>query len=124
MRPVSQRDWPRMRHGGAAVADVGGAPPMVPLWAAIAYLSSLLPFVLGRLNTTDGLITFTVTLALLSFRSFVRARDNGEPGGGALTSFGSALALGMLAKGLIGIVLPGMVIFGARPRHRGRAAVS
>ncbi len=60
---------------------------------------------LGRYNVTDGVLTFGMTLALVSMRAFFR--DERPVLSLALLGLGCALAV--LAKGLIGIVLPGLV---------------
>ncbi len=75
------------------------------LWAALILLSAPLSFVLGRYNVTDGVLTFGMTLALVSMRAFFR--DERPMWSLALLGLGCALAV--LAKGLIGIVLPGLV---------------
>ncbi len=75
------------------------------LWAALILLSAPLSFVLGRYNVTDGVLTFGMTLALVAMRAFFR--DERPMWSLALLGLGCALAV--LAKGLIGIVLPGLV---------------
>jgi 4-amino-4-deoxy-L-arabinose transferase-like glycosyltransferase len=124
--PYMARLVSRLATAGTAalLLFLEGVPATAGLWAALIYLSSLLPFVMGRINTIDPLITFALTFTLMAFRSFVRARARGGPAGTALSVFGVGLALGMLAKGLIGVVLPGIVvcvwcaITGAWPRLR------
>src|SRR5664279_1310137 len=75
------------------------------LWAALILLSAPLSFVLGRYNVTDGVLTFGMTLALVSMRAFFRD----ERPMWSLAMLGLGCALAVLAKGLIGIVLPGLV---------------
>jgi 4-amino-4-deoxy-L-arabinose transferase-like glycosyltransferase len=75
------------------------------LWAALILLSAPLSFILGRYNVTDGVLTFGMTLALVSMRAFFRD----ERPMWSLAFLGLGCALAVLAKGLIGIVLPGLV---------------
>jgi len=79
------------------------------LWAALILLSAPLSFVLGRYNVTDGVLTFAMTLTLVAMRSFFQRRDRGESAIWALAALGLGAGLAVLAKGLIGIVLPGLV---------------
>lgn len=79
------------------------------LWAALILLSAPLSFVLGRYNVTDGVLTFGMTLTLVSIRSFLKRRERGEGAMLALAMIGLGSALAVLAKGLVGIVLPGLV---------------
>lgn len=80
------------------------------LWAALIFLSAPLSFVLGRYNLTDGMLTLALTGAFFALRRFLAARERGARGTGALAALGACVALAMLAKGLIGIVFPGLVL--------------
>ncbi len=71
--------------------------PTTRLWAALIFLSSTLPFVLGRINLTDGFVSFGLTLTL-SMRNFLIARDNNESETEPLSSDW------VLSKGVIGIL--------------------
>lgn len=98
--------------GTAAVLLVGletAALPAWGLWAAVIFLSSPLGFVLARYDITDGILTFALTLAFFALRRFLLRREAGERAAGALALLGAGAALAMLAKGLIGIVFPGLV---------------
>jgi 4-amino-4-deoxy-L-arabinose transferase-like glycosyltransferase len=98
--------------GTAAVLVVGLWSPALPtwgLWAALVFLSAPLSFVLGRYNITDGVLTFCLTLSFFALRGFLRRREEGRGARGALALLGLAVALAMLAKGLIAIVFPGLV---------------
>ncbi|WP_136515895.1 glycosyltransferase family 39 protein [Geomonas edaphica] len=63
----------------------------------------------SRVNITDIPLTFTMTVALGSY--ILAARDADRPRPGYYYLFYLFAALAVLAKGLIGIVLPGAVIF-------------
>ena len=98
--------------GTAAILLVGLASETLPtwgLWAALIFLSAPLSFVLGRYNITDGILTFAMTLAFFALRSFLIRRDAGRSARGPLALLGLGAALAMLAKGLVGIVFPGLV---------------
>lgn len=84
--------------------------PAAGLWAALVYISALLPFALGRINLTDGLVSGLLALTFFLIRDFFAERARG---GSALKEqllIGVAAALAMLAKGLIALVLPGLVL--------------
>lgn len=91
------------------VALEGSALPGWGLWAALIFLSSPLAFVLARYNIIDGLLTFAMTLSFFALRRFLLRRERGERATGALAVLGIGVALATLAKGLIGIVFPGLV---------------
>ncbi|HEX6964985.1 MAG TPA: phospholipid carrier-dependent glycosyltransferase [Gemmatimonadaceae bacterium] len=98
--------------GTAAILVVGlesAALPTWGLWAALIFLSAPLSFVLGRYNVTDGVLTFGMTLAFFALRAFLLRREEGRSAQGPLALLGLGAALAMLAKGLIGIVFPGLV---------------
>lgn len=63
----------------------------------------------SRVNITDIPLTFTMTVALGSY--ILAARDADHPRPGYYYLFYLFAGLAVLAKGLIGIVLPGAVIF-------------
>lgn len=63
----------------------------------------------SRMNITDIPLTFTMTAALGSY--ILAARDAEQPRAGYYYLFYLFAALAVLAKGLIGMVLPGAVIF-------------
>jgi len=99
--------------GTAALLVVELETPALPgwgLWAALILLSAPLSFVLGRYNLTDGVLTLALTGAFFALRRFLAAREAGAPARGALAALGAWVALAMLAKGLIGIVFPGLVL--------------
>jgi 4-amino-4-deoxy-L-arabinose transferase-like glycosyltransferase len=73
--------------------------------AAFVLATSLLHFAVGQINITDMALSFFVTVALVAFK-FAE-----EGSRGLLLIFYAAMALATLTKGLIGIVLPGTVLF-------------
>lgn len=74
--------------------------------AGVVTATSLLYFAIGTINITDMPLSFFLTLA---FASFYAAHVKEEKKYYLLFYFASAMAL--LTKGLIGVVLPGAVIF-------------
>ncbi|MCG3205078.1 MAG: Undecaprenyl phosphate-alpha-4-amino-4-deoxy-L-arabinose arabinosyl transferase [Elusimicrobia bacterium] len=89
---------------GTTVSPLGG------LWGGLIFISSLLPFALGRINLTDGVVSFFLTLTLFGVMGFFRERAAGRPGTGFQWLVGFAAALAMLSKGLLALVLPGLVL--------------
>ncbi len=80
------------------------------LCAAVVYLSALLPFSLARVNITDHILTFGLTLALLSFRD-VLITENGAPHKTLdIFKIWLGVSIAFLAKGLIGLVLPAIIV--------------
>ena len=99
--------------GTAAIVAFELETPALPgwgLWAALMLLSAPLSFVLGRYNVTDGLLTCAMTGAFFALRRFLVARERGARAPVALAALGACAALAVLAKGLIGIVFPGLVL--------------
>lgn len=99
--------------GTAAIVLVELETPALPgwgLWAALILLSAPLSFILGRYNLTDGILTCAMTGAFFALRRFLAARERGARAAGALAALGACVALAVLAKGLIGIVFPGLVL--------------
>jgi len=111
--PYAARLPTRLAALGTVLVLIAGlesaALPGWGLWAAVIFLSSPLGFVLARYNTTDGVLTFALTLAFFALRRFLLRREAGERARGALALLGAGAALALLAKGLIGIVFPGLV---------------
>jgi len=79
----------------------------VAILSALVFLSSPIVFALGRLALTDGILTFTMAITLVSLHRFFLAREEGRPGQGAAAGAGLGCGLSLLDKGLIGLVLPG-----------------
>ena len=99
--------------GTAALLALELETPALPgwgLWAALILLSAPLSFILGRYNLTDGILTCAMTGAFFALRRFLAAREGGARAAGALAALGACVGLAVLAKGLIGIVFPGLVL--------------
>ncbi|MHB8471734.1 MAG: phospholipid carrier-dependent glycosyltransferase [Gammaproteobacteria bacterium] len=80
------------------------------LWSAAILASSFLFYVLGRVIILDMAVTTLMSAALLAFLVGVQTPDGGRRRL-YLWGFYILMALATLTKGLIGIILPGMVIF-------------
>ena len=74
------------------------------LLSALVLATSLLHFAIGQINITDMPLSFFVTVALVAFK-FAEEGDRRF-----LLLFYAAMALATLTKGLIGIVLPGIIL--------------
>jgi len=107
--PFAARLASRLAAFGSAALIAFAVGGELGLWAALILLSAPLSFVLARYNVTDGVLTFAMTLTLVAMRAFLRRRERGLSAAGALAMLGFGSALAVLAKGLIGIVLPGLV---------------
>jgi 4-amino-4-deoxy-L-arabinose transferase-like glycosyltransferase len=79
------------------------------LFAALILGTSVGYLVMSRINFTDMTLTFCMTACLGSF--ILAVRDDGPRKGSYYHLFYLFSALAVLAKGLIGIVLPGAIIF-------------
>lgn len=79
-------------------------------WSALILLTNLGFFMLARIVIFDMNLTLCLTLALCAFYEGARADDLTRRRIFCLV-FYLALAIATLIKGLIGVVLPGMVIF-------------
>ena len=75
--------------------------------SALIFLSSPLVFAVGRTALTDGVLTFAMTITLVSLDRFLGAAEKGESARGAAALTGLGCGLALLDKGLIGVVLPG-----------------
>jgi 4-amino-4-deoxy-L-arabinose transferase-like glycosyltransferase len=113
--PYAARLAARLATLGTAVALFVGLTGTLGLtaglWAALIFLSSTYVFALGRINLTDGLLTFNMTAALLCLREFLIEREGGRRLWRYEIGLGFFAALAMLSKGLVGIVIPGAVAF-------------
>ena len=107
--PFAARLAARISAFGTAALIAVSLGGELGLWAALILLSAPLSFVLARYNVTDGVLTFAMTLTLVAMRAFLRRRERELPASGALALLGLGAGLAVLAKGLIGIVLPGLV---------------
>lgn len=80
------------------------------LVAAILFLASPLGFVLSRLNTMDGMLTFFFTATVFAGYATIRRAETGKNALMLSTLAGVAAAGGMLTKGLVAVVLPGAIL--------------
>ena len=79
---------------------------------SLAILTTLPFFFVGaQYANLDMLVAGMISATILFGADAVLARDKGQPHRSALTAAYAFAALGVLAKGLIGIVLPGAVLF-------------
>ncbi len=92
------------------------------LVAAVFFLMGPLPFTFSRLNLTDGVLTFFFTATVLAGFATLRAKAQRRPCLALSAWTGAAAAGAFLSKGLIGIVLPGGILFfWALATRQGRA---
>ncbi|MGH9441935.1 MAG: phospholipid carrier-dependent glycosyltransferase [Thermoanaerobaculia bacterium] len=82
----------------------------VALASGLIFLSAPLVASLGRMNLTDGVLTFTMAVALVALHEFLLAREDGKSARSAAALVGLGCGLSVLAKGLIGLVLPGAAL--------------
>jgi 4-amino-4-deoxy-L-arabinose transferase-like glycosyltransferase len=80
------------------------------MWSVLILLTSVEFFLLGRVSIPDMTLTFCITLALSSFYSAIHAENEKTKKFHCWLMYG-ALAAGTLIKGLIGLVIPGLVFF-------------
>ena len=80
------------------------------LWSALILLTSVEFFLLARIVIFDMTLSFFLTLSLCAFYEATHAENAMRRRSWRLLMY-LALALATLIKGLIGIVVPGMVIF-------------
>jgi 4-amino-4-deoxy-L-arabinose transferase-like glycosyltransferase len=80
------------------------------LWSPLVLVTALEFFLLSRIVILDMTLTFFVTVALYSFYFAANAESESARKFHCLLMY-VALAIGTLVKGLIGLILPGMVYF-------------
>lgn len=78
------------------------------MWSVLILLTSVEFFLLARIVIFDTMLTFWVTLALCSFYSALHTQNETAKKIYCVFLYG-ALGVGTLVKGLIGLVIPGMV---------------
>ncbi len=83
---------------------------MHALWSALILLTSLEFFMLARIVIFDMPLTFFLTLSLAAFYQASHSDDRKRRRMLYLLMY-SALGIATLIKGLIGVIVPGMVIF-------------
>ncbi|HEY6052196.1 MAG TPA: phospholipid carrier-dependent glycosyltransferase, partial [Thermoanaerobaculia bacterium] len=92
------------------------------LIAAVFFLVGPLPFTFSRLNLTDGVLTFFFTATVFGGFATLRAKAARRPWLALSAGTGAAAAGAFLSKGLVGIVLPGGILFfWALSTRQGRA---
>jgi 4-amino-4-deoxy-L-arabinose transferase-like glycosyltransferase len=79
-------------------------------WAAVILLASPLAFAMGRLDLTDGLLSFLVTAALFALRRFLAEEPWTRRSMGWLAAVGLACGLAVLTKGLVGLGIPAVAL--------------
>jgi 4-amino-4-deoxy-L-arabinose transferase-like glycosyltransferase len=84
--------------------------PWEALWSGLILISGLEFFILSRVVIFDMSLTFCITLALYSFYQAAHADEPTRRRIYCLLMYG-ALAAGTLIKGLVGLAIPGLVIF-------------
>ena len=83
--------------------------PPADLLAGLAFMTNLLTPILARAAVTDMLLTLFVTLAILAGVEALREPASGK---GWATMGWATMGLAVLVKGPIGLVIPGMALFG------------
>ena len=78
--------------------------------AALVWVSSTLPFILARLLSTDMLLAFSTSLALLGIYQIAARENKSKTPISAVGISGIGLALALLAKGPVGVVLPLLIL--------------
>ena len=86
--------------------------PSVLAWTAAAMLATMASY-LGNARQVgeDALLSLGVTLALLAFFRATEQRTQGKPALGAWCVFALGIVISTLSKGVLGLALPGIVIF-------------
>ncbi|WP_371316721.1 ArnT family glycosyltransferase [Pseudomonas gingeri] len=86
--------------------------PTVLAWTAAAMLATMASY-LGNARQVgeDALLSLGVCLALLAFYRATEQRAQGKPSLGAWAVFILGIAISTLSKGVLGLALPGIVIF-------------
>ena len=82
--------------------------PWVALWSVLVLVTSVEFFVLARIVIFDMPLTFFLTVALLAFYEAQRSENRRRRAALWLAMY-LALAVGTLIKGLVALVIPGMV---------------
>ncbi len=79
-------------------------------WSLLALATQVLAFIGAQFANLDMLVAGCITVTVLAFAHAALCLDEGDRPRAALATGYLFAALGVLAKGLIGIVLPGLVI--------------
>jgi 4-amino-4-deoxy-L-arabinose transferase-like glycosyltransferase len=84
--------------------------PWEALWSGLIMISGVEFFILSRVVIFDMSLTFCTTLALYSFYEAAHTEERTRRRIYCLLMYG-ALAAGTLIKGLVGLIIPGLIIF-------------
>ena len=84
--------------------------PWEALWSGLILINGAEFFILSRVVIFDMSLTFCITLALYSFYQAAHASETVKRRIYCLLMYG-ALAVGTLIKGLVGLLIPGLIIF-------------
>ena len=84
--------------------------PWEALWSGLILISGVEFFILSRVVIFDMSLTFCITLALYSFYQAAHANATMQRRIYCVVMYG-ALAAGTLIKGLVGLLIPGLIIF-------------
>jgi 4-amino-4-deoxy-L-arabinose transferase-like glycosyltransferase len=84
--------------------------PWEALWSGLILINGAEFFILSRVVIFDMSLTFCITLALYSFYQAAHASETVQRRIYCLLMYG-ALAVGTLIKGLVGLLIPGLIIF-------------
>jgi 4-amino-4-deoxy-L-arabinose transferase-like glycosyltransferase len=84
--------------------------PWEALWSGLIMISGFEFFILSRVVISDMTLTFCITLALYSFFEAAYTEERTRRRIYCLVMYG-ALAAGTLIKGLVGLLIPGLIIF-------------
>jgi 4-amino-4-deoxy-L-arabinose transferase-like glycosyltransferase len=84
--------------------------PWEALWSGLILISGVEFFILSRVVIFDMSLTFCITLALYSFYAAVHAGETMRRRIYCVLMYGG-FAAGTLIKGLVGLLIPGLIIF-------------
>ena len=84
--------------------------PWEALWSGLILISGVEFFILSRIVIFDMSLTFCITLALYSFYEAAHADQTMRRRIYCVLMYGG-LAVGTLIKGLVGLIIPGLIIF-------------
>ena len=80
------------------------------LVAGVLLLASPIGFLMARTNLTDGMLAFFFTATLLAARAAIERRESRRPWLALAALTGAAAAAAFLAKGLVALALPGLIL--------------
>jgi 4-amino-4-deoxy-L-arabinose transferase-like glycosyltransferase len=100
----------RLAAVGAALVMLRETPVGAPPWAALLFLATPVCFILGRFDSTDGMLGFFLLLSSHLLRRCLAALEEGRKPPLLFAAFGAAVAGGFMTKGVIGIVFPGLTL--------------